>query len=124
MLAGMLMTYSKSIAGGGEIGLMLSMLVVVVVAAPVAPFFISRGSLAERVQLYGTDDDVIANPIHSIVIKPAKTGVATFIAYFVEQILKSRGGRNKRTAWIGDLHVLVTSMAYTIPHLVTCYSSF
>ena len=112
MLAGMLMTYSKSIAGGGEIGLILSMVVVVVVAAPVAPFFISRGLLSERVQLYGTDDDVIANPIHSIVIKPVKTGVATFIAYFVGRILRSRGGRNKRTAWIEDLHVLVISLAY------------
>ena len=53
MLAGTVMTYSKSIAGGGEIGLMLSgtVLVVVVVAAPFAPFFNSRGSLSELVQL-------------------------------------------------------------------------
>ena len=76
------MTYFKSIVDSGEIGLMLSntMLVVVVVAVLFAPFFNLRGSLSELVQLYSIDDNVITNPIHLTVIKPAKTGMASLIA--------------------------------------------
>ena len=77
------MTYSKSITGGGEIGLMLSGTVVVVVVVIVlfAPFFNLRDLFSELVQLCSTDDDdVITILVYLIVIKPIKTGIATLIA--------------------------------------------